>query len=329
MNIRRISAFLLACAPLLHAQPSWDDRLDFDDIAQQLQKEAIRKNNGLEDYFKKHKKNIDCGNRMRMITLDSGLKGVFKPGEYGYAEVAAYKASRAIGLRLVPPTVLRTIDGQTGSLQFYIETKTDFSAASKKYLQMLHPKVVSDMKVFYFVFGQWDIHKGNQVIHFRNGKPYLGLIDNAGMLHRMQVQYGKNPFIEKGEEHEDLPCIETPTFPFDRVEKVYTGSRKKMWDLFGKVIPGQLSHLVSRPHDVKYVFWKKTLWMEVGHTIGKIDRFYDSTIQALKKLNAATLREVWSEWLAKEPRHAEDLIALTLERRDQLVKIADRSGALY
>lgn len=36
-------------------------------------------------------------------------------------EVAAYRLSRVLGLRFVPPTVLRTIDGHEGSLQAWVE----------------------------------------------------------------------------------------------------------------------------------------------------------------------------------------------------------------
>jgi len=36
-------------------------------------------------------------------------------------EVAAYRIDRLLGLGMVPPTVLRTIDGVEGSLQFYVE----------------------------------------------------------------------------------------------------------------------------------------------------------------------------------------------------------------
>lgn len=36
-------------------------------------------------------------------------------------EVAAYRLDRLIGLRLVPPTVIRTINGKTGSLQHWVE----------------------------------------------------------------------------------------------------------------------------------------------------------------------------------------------------------------
>lgn len=39
----------------------------------------------------------------------------------GIHEVAAYELARMLGLDTIPPTVLRTIDGQQGSLQLWVE----------------------------------------------------------------------------------------------------------------------------------------------------------------------------------------------------------------
>jgi hypothetical protein len=40
---------------------------------------------------------------------------------YHVREIAAYRLSEALGLQLVPPTVERTIDGEVGSLQLFVE----------------------------------------------------------------------------------------------------------------------------------------------------------------------------------------------------------------
>jgi hypothetical protein len=71
-----------------------------------------------------------------LVNLASGLKAIFKPdpqhwvvdsknaNKYlsnSHAEVAAYQLSHALGLHLVPPTVLRQVDGKTGSLQVFVQ----------------------------------------------------------------------------------------------------------------------------------------------------------------------------------------------------------------
>jgi hypothetical protein len=58
------------------------------------------------------------------------LKGVFKPIQRGrqkgfwesyQGEVAAYEFDKVLGLDMVPPTVVREIDGKRGSLQLWVE----------------------------------------------------------------------------------------------------------------------------------------------------------------------------------------------------------------
>ena len=66
-------------------------------------------------------------------------RGVFKTVEgasdrYQH-EVAAYQLDRALGLGMVPVTVLRTLDGQTGSLQAWVDGALDLEAAEGYNLQ--------------------------------------------------------------------------------------------------------------------------------------------------------------------------------------------------
>ncbi len=78
-------------------------------------------------------------NEVRLLSLEDGTKGVFKPmdGEKyvrydiengtGYKrDRAAYVVSRALDQDLVPPTVIREVDGRLGSLQHYIENAKTF-----------------------------------------------------------------------------------------------------------------------------------------------------------------------------------------------------------
>lgn len=63
----------------------------------------------------------------------SGSPGGSKaPRERFQHEIAAYRLSRLLGLRLVPPTVSRTIGSATGSLQLWVERAVD-EQASKTY----------------------------------------------------------------------------------------------------------------------------------------------------------------------------------------------------
>ena len=72
-------------------------------------------------------------NNPKRVTLKQGertLRGLWKPiqrgpKEWGWesyeTEVAAYEIDRMLGLDMVPPTVVKEIDGQTGSLQLWVD----------------------------------------------------------------------------------------------------------------------------------------------------------------------------------------------------------------
>lgn len=73
-------------------------------------------------------------NLVKFVTLENNLQAIFKPrsgekptereafeaGTYYLRERAAFLVSDALELNLVPPTVVREIDGQIGSLQMFI-----------------------------------------------------------------------------------------------------------------------------------------------------------------------------------------------------------------
>ena len=82
--------------------------------------------------------------RPRLLELEmngSSQRGIFKSVEIGDGnggaettdryqhEMAAYRLDRALSLDIVPVTVLRTIDGQTGSVQEWVEGAVDQEAA--------------------------------------------------------------------------------------------------------------------------------------------------------------------------------------------------------
>lgn len=73
--------------------------------------------------------------RMSIVDLDNGLEGVFKSEDQiglnaAKQEVAAYSLSKYLNFDLVPPTVLRNIDGLEGSLQKYVSNPIDLSSGS-------------------------------------------------------------------------------------------------------------------------------------------------------------------------------------------------------
>lgn len=276
-----------------------------------------------------HTTNLDAVNKgakathkIYVITLESGLKGVFKTGNYHYAEVGAYRLSKLLGLDLVPPTVFRTIEGTQGSLQVYIDAPDLASVSdSHELLKRVGKKARSDMKLFYYVAGQWDTHAGNQIV-FKDGEAYrLQLIDNSGMLHRSYSRYGGPTFIEKGD-NESISSEIGNEFPFDKAITLKGDFYKKIKPLFSNYITKPHIKALSRHNTLTYVVWNHSLCVKrpKDNQAARYARdYYQSTLDALKSLTKEDLERVWAEWLRVDPKHGDELIRLILSRCDEVL----------
>lgn len=314
-------------------QPSWDERLDMQAIEDRLRNEGIADIQRISRYLAKAGKVANASDAMLLVSLESGMKGVFKPGEYHYAEVAAYRANKALGQRLVPPTVIREVNGKEGSLQFLVESPVDLRkvAHAGDLFRKVSAKDISDMKLFYFVFGQWDTHVGNQIITMHDGKGYLALIDNAGMLHRSYTRYGDYSFIEKGM-NKRVNSVCTREFPFDNAKTIRPKSLNHIRSVLRPYITDSaIRKLWTKRQSITYCIWCDTLWMKMTHLSGKpsaTTTYYASTLKAYEKLDRTMLERAWAEWLMVDRNHASELIELTLERRDQMLRAAYATGTI-
>ncbi len=183
-------------------QPLWDDTLDLKSIEEQLRTQPIVALKDMREYLSEQNKKAHYTKKVYLATLANGLKAVFKPEDelrFSYGEIAAYKASIWLGQRLVPPTVLREYQGKRGSLQFFVESPFDLlkSRHNKTAFTLLSEKEKSDMYLFYFIFGQWDNHAGNQIIAYHKGRAKLALIDNAAIITWSKTRYGYHSFIRQ------------------------------------------------------------------------------------------------------------------------------------
>ncbi len=164
----------------IETQPRWNEDLSFEEIEDRLRTESVINASSIHAFLKQQNKKPSGMHPIKIATLESGLLAVLKKENACYGEVAAYKAAKVLNLRLVPPTVLRDINGTKGSLQFYVDCSVDL-AKYHSLLQKASRKDRSDMNVFYFLFNQWDDHRGNQLIDKDKKKFRLVLIDNQGI----------------------------------------------------------------------------------------------------------------------------------------------------
>lgn len=133
-------------------------------------------------------KKAEFDGQVFLITLENGVQAVFKSlplDDQGdaKAEVAAYQASVYLGFPYIPPTVLRKINGMTGSLQLFVNTPIDLlkNGEYKKYSKKFSKEDENNLKIFYFVFGQWDSGPHNLLAYPDASKIYPIAIDNSGI----------------------------------------------------------------------------------------------------------------------------------------------------
>ncbi len=325
--MKRFYVLLVVCAAI-NAQPKWNNRLDHGQIEHRLSTEKIARVMNLRDYLSGRGIYVHATHEVLMVELESGLKGVFKKGVYHHGEVAAYRASKALGLRLVPPTVYRQVKGVKGSLQFLIEAPKIRNVADMKSLtKKVGPKAVSDMKLFYYVFGQWDTHSGNQLVASYGDERYLALIDNSVILHRTYDTFGGSIYTSKGA-NDSLPSGTGVEFPYDKV-KVISGSKVK--SLFKPYVGAVERQRLSRASQIAYVIWNHRLWLKLSNRkkLRFTKTFYQKTLDAYERLDEEELNYAWEGWADIDSEHAEDLVKLALMKRDEVLEYAHEKGAIY
>jgi hypothetical protein len=306
-----------------------DPRGSYGDVEERLLTEEIISTESFRPFLKKKgRKRARPTHPMLIVTLKSGLLAVFKEEtheNYHYAEVAGYRASKALGLGLVPPTVFRAIERKKGSLQLYIDAPNlKKRELRNRIFSTLDPKTISDMKIFNYVFGRWDAHGGNELAVEVEGKYFVSLIDNSPLLHLTHQQYGEPAFISQGK-NIPYPSEGRDVFPYDKAVKM---KGPQTVPLFEPYMNEKRIRKYKKPGSITYVMWHNRVYIRfTSHSISRFTHEISfSTLQALQSLTYEDMYEVWREFHEVSPEHAEDLIHLTLERRDNVLKYFQNSG---
>ncbi len=307
-------------------QPAWTLSLNFEDIEKRLSSEKIVLLIPMEDYLETLGKKADFENPVYLAVLESGLKAVFKPDLEAhdmYSEVAAYKASQWMKVRLVPPTVIKHHKKQKGSLQFFVETplETSSQGSQKTMLASLDDARRQDVEVFCFVFGQWDLGPSNMLFVPQNPSPLVVLIDNSGIVQQQHVQLGESPFVRKGY-CDNRKDIWDDRFPFEKAQKINLGDIDKNPEFKECGLSSQkFPFLKASQKPLTYIFWRNSLWFQpYGESPFTPHKLSSSLLKKIKELDASVLKKIWKErpkdWTN---RQLTEIIRLTLDRRDQLL----------
>jgi hypothetical protein len=315
---------------------TWDTTLDLDAIEKILRVQDIKSIQPFKEFAQKRDKKFEADNNVLLVTLDNGVKAVFKPGEENIGEVIAYKASKVFNkYHLVPPTVYRQIGDEYGSLQLYIETDVDLLIENAPLFQGTHWKNVDEeqvdyIKMFYFIFGQWDINAGNQLIIENNDTTTVALIDNSGIANLQQVEYGDYAFIRCGYSDNANDSWDEP-FPFKNPQQLKDHTLKELQQLFGEYMsPVRITKFWNRYNDkqINYCFWRNALWVQY-YKVGTnksplfIEKYSDELINDIQKITDEVLEDIWQHAKGILPKQLiQQLKKTTLDRIRQVLKHA-------
>lgn len=301
---------------------TWDDTLDFDAIEKILSRQNIKSLQPFKDFAAQQNKKFEADNTIFLVTFDNGVKAVFKPGEENISEVIAYKASQLFHkYRLVPPTVYRQIGDEHGSLQLYVETDIDLLKEnthifSGNYWDKINQEQINYMKMFYFIFGQWDINAGNQLIVKNNDTYTLALIDNSGIANLQQVQYGDYAFIRCGYSDNRNDSWDEP-FPFDNPQELNNISLNEIKELFSDYMTtARIEKFWNRfkNKQMNYCLWRNSLWIQYykeGENKSPlyIEKYSEALIKDIEKIDHKILEDIWLDAKGILPKTLNSIIS--------------------
>ena len=280
---------------------------------------------------------------MFFVVYNNGLKAVIKlrSSTHTHSAVSAYKISKLLNLKIVPPTIMKNINGKPRIIQMFVESVKD----KKKYLNYLSPIQKSNLYAYIFVAGIVDMWHENILISKNCFKPVL--IDTDGMKINLN-QYGVpfHPFtIEIETPHPFLSYEDYRRAPIEKAVKMRYSSFIPFLDqtilpetlksglgdpkTLLKIKTEYINHSHRWPPDstISYLKYKDTYWIteteRFNHLfvskylfpIEKTSDFSRKTLRKLKKLNHSLLKQV----LAGDYGKSQTFINGILFRRDLLL----------
>lgn len=286
----------------------------------ELNQTKILKIQPMADFLRSQGRVVEFNGEVYLITFDNGKKAVFKamPEDDiidAYAEVAAYKTSTILGFPNIPPTVVYKVNDMVGSLQEYIEPDYDLLAGNNYYtaLNSVSKDELDKLKLFYFIFGQWDTGPHNLLI----SNNHLFAIDNSGIKNRQHVKYGNLPFV-RVIYSDDLDTDDfDKSFPFDSAKVI--DQLENLYAEFGDKLPESFyKNFKSYNEPLKYIIYKNSLWKQHHAFHEEFVRSYVEQpsleiINSIKKIDYDMLYDIFGD-------HINDFdTAAILERRDQVL----------
>ena len=225
---------------------------------------------------------------------DEKKQAVFKPVRFDdaklisvkdvIAELVAYKISQQIGFPNIPITKVVKIDGKIGSLQDFVAGDIDRISKEKLVKNKIHSvnfkNKLDKLKIFSFVFAQWDLCTDNMIVNYDNGEYSLSAIDNGNIWNPQKIQkYGQRLFVE----HFNLPKHNASEgeFPFGSAQTLNEEQINKIIQF--SETPENLKKILEKMNGNKYVkklyvIYQKKLWIYYPYLIKPYVENFDKAI---------------------------------------------------
>jgi hypothetical protein len=267
--------YFRGCYKVTVAKPppqQWNRNLDFKKMEQLLLTGKIINIETLRDYLDFLGRAIPQGSsESYAVFFEDGTVAVFKPESptYVFGELLVYRISEYFGYHLVPPTVVRTINGKLGTLQLFIETERDPMESLETFKHLLGrvPEIEKEReKLIHYLAGQWDRHEGNLVV---DDLDHLIAVDNRNAAATVRWLPGEFPWVLRGG---NLPSPGA-LFPFNNYSLIVDPNPKVFKEKFGAYLSekeiasffkkGFGEHAATYAGGpVPYIVWEGGLWIQ-------------------------------------------------------------------
>ena len=251
---------------------------------------------------------IDYEGNIYLLFFENGVKAIFKPNRPLVNQASALRAyhfSQLLDLNLVPPTVIRTIDGKRGIVQLFIEGET----GDNYDLDRLSAFQKSDIYLFHVILGELDPSTNDIVIGQNCKSP--ALIDNEGNIEWLSiVQRGDFPYFTDPDRYNPtLEFSDYKKFPFHHAKGILNFSsikynldelKKRMPDIKPETVVFHFKEPIKQAlyDDTLYYFkWKNDPWFKINikafSYLYKQFAVFDPSKQTTKKFKSLNRKDLY------------------------------------
>lgn len=214
-----------------------------------------------------------------------------------------------------------------GSLQLYVETSIDLlvNGEYQKFLKQVDDTDLINLKIFYFVFGQWDSGAHNMLAYQNGNKVYPIAIDNSAIRNHQYVKYGQLPFVRTIYSDKLNTNDWHQPFPFENAKTIENLTTQNLKLVFGNKLPESFyQNFNSYNQPYRYVTYQNSIFRQYHVFEQEFIKSYATsscpkkTAEAPRKLDLKALKNIYSTAKGADFL-TERYLNNILERRDQLL----------